>query len=38
MAAATCEKFVDERLEAPSTADFSGVFDATIMGAETATP
>jgi hypothetical protein len=32
MASVMCEQFVEERLKAPSSADFSGVFDTTVSG------
>ncbi|MGY1778762.1 hypothetical protein [Geodermatophilus sp. SYSU D01036] len=32
MAKVMCEDFIEERLKAPSTADFSGIFDTTITG------
>jgi hypothetical protein len=34
MATVMCEDFVEERLKAPSTADFSGVFDTTVTGTD----
>jgi hypothetical protein len=32
MAKVMCEQFVEERLKAPASADFSGVFDTTVTG------